>query len=62
VVLLPEELEALRLYEVAGLDQTRAGEKMVVSQPTFARMLSQARKKIAHALITGKAIKIITKN
>ncbi|MDD5073581.1 MAG: DUF134 domain-containing protein, partial [Candidatus Shapirobacteria bacterium] len=60
IVLLPEEIEALRLYEIAGLDQTRAGQKMAISQPTFARILSKARKKTAQALITGKAIKIIT--
>ncbi|MDD3679300.1 MAG: DUF134 domain-containing protein [Candidatus Shapirobacteria bacterium] len=61
-VLLPEELEALRLYDVANLNQTEAGKKMKVSQPTFARILSNARKKIASALINGQAIKITTKN
>ena len=58
VVLLPDELEALKLYEVDGLEQTKAAEKMKISQPTFARILDSAYKKIANALIKGKAIRI----
>jgi predicted DNA-binding protein (UPF0251 family) len=60
VVLLPDELEALKLYEIDLLDQTNAAEKMKISQPTFARILDQAHKKIADAIINGKAIKIQT--
>lgn len=58
VVLLPDEIEALKLYEVDGLDQTKSAEKMNISQPTFARILDSANKKIADAIIKGKAIKI----
>jgi len=58
VVLLPDELEALKLYEVDGLDQKKCAEKMKISQPTFARVLDSAVKKIALAIIKGKAIKI----
>ena len=58
VVLLPDELEALKLYEVDGLEQIKASEKMKISQPTFARLLGSANKKIAQAIIQGKAIKI----
>jgi predicted DNA-binding protein (UPF0251 family) len=58
VVLLPDELEALKLYEVDNLEQTKAAEKMNISQPTFARLLGAAHKKIAEALIKGKAIRI----
>lgn len=58
VVLLPDELEALKLYEVDGLDQTLAAEKMKISQPTFARLLGSANKKIAEAIVKGKAIRI----
>ena len=60
-VLLPEELEALKLYEVDGLEQIKAAEKMKVSQPTFARILSSANKKVAEALVKGKAIRIESK-
>ena len=60
VVLRADELEALKLYDVDGLEQTKAAEKMKISQPTFARILDSAYKKIADALIHGKAIKIIS--
>jgi len=58
VVLMPDEVEALKLYEVDGLEQTESAEKMKVSQPTFARILASANKKVAKALIGGKAIRI----
>lgn len=58
VVLLPDELEALKLYEVDGLEQTSAAKKMKISQPTFARILNSAHKKVAQAIIKGKAIRI----
>ena len=58
IVLFPDELEALKLYEVDGLAQTAAAKKMKISQPTFARILESANKKIAQAIIAGKAIKI----
>jgi len=57
-VLFPDELEALKLYEVDGLEQTAAAKKMKISQPTFARLLGSANKKIAQAIIGGKAIRI----
>lgn len=58
VILLPDELEALKLYEIDELEQKQAAKKMNVSQPTFARILSSARKKIAFAIIKAQAIKI----
>lgn len=58
VVLLSDELEALKLYEVDSLEQTKASEKMKISQPTFARLLGSANKKIANAIINGWAIRI----
>jgi len=58
VTLLLDELEALKLYEIDNLEQTEAAEKMKISQPTFARILSSTHKKIAEALIKGKAIRI----
>lgn len=53
-----DELEALKLYEVDNISQTEAAEKMKISQPTFARILDSANKKIADALINGKAIRL----
>lgn len=58
VCLLGDELEALKLYEVDLLDQTQAAKKMKISQPTFARLLGSAHKKVAEAIIKGKSIKI----
>ena len=53
-----DEFEAIRLKDVLELDQNSCAEKMEVSQPTFHRLLSSARKKIADAIVNGKAIKI----
>ena len=58
MVLFPDELEALKLHEVDGLEQIEASEKMKISQPTFARLLGSANKKVAEAIIKGKAIRI----
>ncbi len=58
IVLMPDEVEALKLYEVDGLEQIEAAEKMKISQPTFARILDSANKKVAEALIRGKAIRM----
>lgn len=57
--LFHDELEALKLHDVDGLDQIEAARKMNVSQPTFGRILDKAYKKIATAVIRGKAIKIV---
>jgi len=53
-----EEAEALRLKDLEGLEQEQGAEKMNVSRPTFQRILSSARKKMADALLNGKAIRI----
>jgi len=58
VVLFSDELEALKLHEVDGLEQIEASEKMKISQPTFARLLGSANRKVAEAIIKGKAIRI----
>lgn len=53
-----EELEALRLKDLEGLEQESAAEKMNISRPTFQRVLVSARHKVAEALLKGKAIRI----
>ena len=58
VVLEPDEFEALKLHDCDGLNQTDAAQRMHISQPTFARILDRAYKKIANAIVEGKAIKI----
>jgi predicted DNA-binding protein (UPF0251 family) len=52
------EAEALRLKDLEGLDQEPAAARMNVSRPTFQRVLSSARRKVADALLNGKAIRI----
>ncbi len=58
VVLTVDELEAVKLKDSLDLDQVEASDKMSVSQPTFHRLLVSARRKIASALVDGKAIRI----
>ncbi len=57
-VLRVEELEAIRLKDVEGLEQEECAEKMEVSRQTFQRILISAREKVADSLINGKAIRI----
>lgn len=58
VTLTVDEFEAMRLKDKLGLDQIDAAKKMDISQPTFHRILESVRKKIAEAIVDGKAIKI----
>ena len=58
VVLTPDEFEAIRLHDDDGLDQITAAKRMCISQPTFARILQRAYKKMAQALVHGMAIRI----
>lgn len=58
VSLEPDEFEALKLRNLHGLYQEKAAEQMGISRQTFGRILESAHKKIADALINGKAIMI----
>ena len=58
VILSLDEYEALRLADFEELYQEIAAEKMNVSRQTFGNIVKSARKKVAEALITGKAILI----
>lgn len=53
-----EELEAIRLKDLEGLEQSECAERMEVSRPTFQRILLSAREKVADSLINGKTIRI----
>ncbi|HHV79013.1 MAG TPA: DUF134 domain-containing protein [Firmicutes bacterium] len=57
-VLTVEEIEALRLKDLEGLDQDTCAEKMGISQSTFQRMLASARYKLVRGLVEGRAIRI----
>ncbi len=52
------EFEAIRLVDLKEIPQEEAAKEMRISQPTLSRILKSGRKKIADALINGKAIKI----
>ncbi|MFA5357431.1 MAG: DUF134 domain-containing protein [archaeon] len=58
VVLFVEEFEAVRLKDLLEFEQGEAAKKMGISQPTFHRLVISARKKIADAIVNGKAIRI----
>lgn len=57
-----DEIEALRLCDLIGLYQSEAAKKMEVSRATFARILFEARKKSAYALINGIPLHILKGN
>jgi predicted DNA-binding protein (UPF0251 family) len=58
VTLMLDEVEALRLADLDGLYQEVAAQKMKISRTTFARIIEQARRKMAEALIHGKALRL----
>jgi predicted DNA-binding protein (UPF0251 family) len=58
VVLEHDELAALQLHDIDGLEQIESAKKMKISQSTFARILDSVYKKIAQGIIKGKAIRI----
>jgi len=58
VVLGFDELEALRLADCEGLSHEEVGKRMNVSRSTAGRILESARRKVADALVMGKALRI----
>ena len=58
ILLSVEEAEAIRLRDLEGLEQEECARKMLISRPTFHRVLGSARKHLADALLNGKAIRI----
>jgi uncharacterized protein len=53
-----EELEALSLADIEELYHEDAAVQMEVSRPTFHRILKEAHRKVAEALVEGKALGI----
>ena len=58
VRLTVDQREAMRLADLESLSQEAAGERMGVSRATFGRILNEARRRVADAVIHGKAIVI----
>jgi len=51
-----EEMEALRLVDLEGFDLTDSSREMGVSRRTLTRDLKEGRRKVADALVNGKAV------
>ena len=58
LVLGMDELEAMRLTDLNGLYQAEAAERMGVSRQTIGNILNSAHRKLADALLNGKALRI----
>ena len=58
VSLALDELESLRLADRQGLYHAAAAEQMGVSRQTFGNILASAHRKVAEALLEGKALRI----
>ena len=58
VVLTLDEIEALILSDLEEQYQAQAADRMKVSRTTFGRILTSAHRKVADALVYGKAMMI----
>ena len=58
-ILTMPEFEAIRLVDLNEIPQEKAGKQMQISQSTLSRVLKTGRKKLADAIVHGKAIKIV---
>jgi predicted DNA-binding protein (UPF0251 family) len=56
VVLLKDELEAIRLADLDEKYQQEAADNMSVSRQTFGNIIRSAHRKIADALVNSKAL------
>ena len=53
-----DEVEAMRLADFEGMYQEDAAKQMNISRQTFGNIINSAHKKVADALINGKALQI----
>jgi predicted DNA-binding protein (UPF0251 family) len=58
VGLTVDEFEAIRLADLKGLYQEQAARKMKISRQTFGNTLASAHRKLAEAIVLGKAVRI----
>lgn len=58
VALELDELEAIRLADLESKYQEEAAKMMGISRQTFGRILESAHRKMADAILNGKAIRI----
>jgi len=53
-----DELEAIQLADLEGMSQEEGAGRMNISRATFGRIIARARRKMAEAMVYGKAIRI----
>jgi len=58
IILQLDEFQALKHSELDGKDQKGAASAMKISRQTFGNILASARRKLADAVVNGKALKI----
>ena len=58
VTMTVDEFEAVRLADLEGLYQEDAAKEMGVSRQTFGRIVESAHRRIAEALVNGRALEI----
>jgi len=59
IILGPDELESLRLADCEDLYHQDAAKRMGVSRQTFDRIVRRARRKVAEALVRGRALRLV---
>ncbi len=58
IFLTVDECEALCFADRQGMYQADAAKKMKISRQTFGNIIESARKKVAEAILGGKALRI----
>jgi predicted DNA-binding protein (UPF0251 family) len=58
IVMSLDEFEAMRLADLDGLYQEQAATQMKVSRTTVGRLVDSAHRKVADAIVHGKALRI----
>lgn len=58
VELALDEVEAMRLTDIEDLYQAEAAERMGISRQTLGNIIARAHKKVALAIMEGKALRI----
>jgi len=57
-----DEVEALRLADLEALYQADAAAQMGISRQTFGNIIARAHRKVAEAILGGKALRIAQAN
>ncbi|SMY36337.1 DUF134 domain-containing protein [Photobacterium andalusiense] len=58
LTLASDELEALRLVDMQGLQQQQAAQQLGVSRQTLGNIIARGRHKVAQALVMGMALEL----